>query len=262
MNVFMGLPGDGARLELTYNHGVDSYDLGTGYNHIAITAEDLDGTLARLAEQGIEPEKPPYTRARGRLAAVLRARPGRLPHRAHREQPGAAVVGSGPWTPGPPPSSTSGRTRSGSSSSPRAPAWWKRTDEIYEAVRIGAGARGDRELGEEPIAAGAGDRSRCSRTSAGPRASSTTDIDAVATSAIRDAENARGFLARARASGLPIRVLSPRGGGALRLPRRGELDDAVRRRRARPRRRLHAARPRRRAAGRSSRAPGRSAPCA
>src|ERR1043165_4636831 len=61
INVFMGLPGDGARLELTYNHGVDSYELGTGYNHIAITAPDLDGTLAQLKEQGIDPEKPPYT---------------------------------------------------------------------------------------------------------------------------------------------------------------------------------------------------------
>jgi lactoylglutathione lyase len=61
INVFMGLPGDGARLELTYNFGVDSYDLGTGYNHIAVTVEDMDGALARLAEKGIEPEKPPYT---------------------------------------------------------------------------------------------------------------------------------------------------------------------------------------------------------
>jgi lactoylglutathione lyase len=61
INVFMGLPDDGARLELTYNHGVDSYELGTGYNHIAITTPDLDATLADLAEQGIEPEKPPYT---------------------------------------------------------------------------------------------------------------------------------------------------------------------------------------------------------
>jgi lactoylglutathione lyase len=61
INVFMGLPGDGPRLELTYNHGVDSYELGTGYNHIAITAPDLDVTLGRLAEQGIDPEKPPYT---------------------------------------------------------------------------------------------------------------------------------------------------------------------------------------------------------
>jgi lactoylglutathione lyase len=62
-NVFMNIPGDGdmPRLELTYNHGVDSYELGTAYGHIAITADDLDSTLAQLAGQGIEPEKPPYT---------------------------------------------------------------------------------------------------------------------------------------------------------------------------------------------------------
>jgi lactoylglutathione lyase len=59
-NIFMGLPSDGARLELTYNPGVESYEIGTGYGHIAITAEDLDGTLERLASIGIEPEKPPY----------------------------------------------------------------------------------------------------------------------------------------------------------------------------------------------------------
>ncbi|MBA2566453.1 MAG: VOC family protein [Thermoleophilaceae bacterium] len=65
INVFMGLPGDGARLELTYNHGVDGYELGTGYNHIAMTVDDLDGTLERLSEQGIEPEKPPYRVSEG-----------------------------------------------------------------------------------------------------------------------------------------------------------------------------------------------------
>ncbi|MGH2982420.1 MAG: VOC family protein [Solirubrobacterales bacterium] len=62
INVFMNLPGDGdqPRLELTYNHGVDSYELGTGYNHIAVGVDDLDSLLARLAEGGIEPERPPY----------------------------------------------------------------------------------------------------------------------------------------------------------------------------------------------------------
>ena len=50
------------RLELTYNFGVtEPYEIGTGYGHIAITTTDLDGTLERLAEQGIEPERPPYT---------------------------------------------------------------------------------------------------------------------------------------------------------------------------------------------------------
>jgi lactoylglutathione lyase len=60
INVFMGLPGDDPRLELTYNHGVDSYDLGTGYNHIALAVDGFEETLARLADEGIEPEKPPY----------------------------------------------------------------------------------------------------------------------------------------------------------------------------------------------------------
>jgi lactoylglutathione lyase len=61
INAFMGFPDDGARLELTYNFGVDSYDLGTGYNHIAITVDSFDTVLPALAEKGIEPEKPPYT---------------------------------------------------------------------------------------------------------------------------------------------------------------------------------------------------------
>ena len=61
INIFMGLPGDDDRLELTYNFGIDSYELGTGYGHIALTVDDLDGTLQQLAGQGIEPERPPYT---------------------------------------------------------------------------------------------------------------------------------------------------------------------------------------------------------
>jgi lactoylglutathione lyase len=64
INVFMGLPDDGdvPRLELTYNLGREEpYEIGTGYGHIAITTADLDGMLERLSEQGIEPERPPYS---------------------------------------------------------------------------------------------------------------------------------------------------------------------------------------------------------
>jgi lactoylglutathione lyase len=62
VNYFLGVPGqDQPELELTYNFGVDSYELGTGYGHVALTVEDLDGTLERLAGQGIQPERPPYT---------------------------------------------------------------------------------------------------------------------------------------------------------------------------------------------------------
>ena len=61
VNYFLGVPGQEIpELELTYNFGVDSYELGTGYGHVALTVDDLDATLERLAEQGIEPERPPY----------------------------------------------------------------------------------------------------------------------------------------------------------------------------------------------------------
>jgi lactoylglutathione lyase len=69
----MGYPDDGPRLELTYNFGVDSYELGTGYNHIAVTVPDLDATLEELAAGGIEPEKPPYSiRAGGSRLCFVR----------------------------------------------------------------------------------------------------------------------------------------------------------------------------------------------
>ena len=47
-------------LELTFNHDGRAYELGTGYGHIAIGVDDLDGTLSQLSDQGIEPERPPY----------------------------------------------------------------------------------------------------------------------------------------------------------------------------------------------------------
>jgi lactoylglutathione lyase len=91
VNVFMNQPGDGEmpRLELTYNFGVDHYDLGNGYGHIAITTPDLDDTLAQLAAQGIEPERPPYTiREGGSRLCFVRDPDG---YRIEiLEQPGAA----------------------------------------------------------------------------------------------------------------------------------------------------------------------------
>jgi lactoylglutathione lyase len=60
-NVYLGLPGDGDTLELTVNEDRgEPYDLGDGYGHVALTVEDLDALLERLAAEGIAPEKPPY----------------------------------------------------------------------------------------------------------------------------------------------------------------------------------------------------------
>jgi exopolyphosphatase/guanosine-5'-triphosphate,3'-diphosphate pyrophosphatase len=97
-----------------------------------------------------------------------------------------------------------------------ARGWWQRTDEIYQVVRIGEGMAATGRLGEEPMrralatldvfshfcrAAGLlEDTGEAGRSGA---------VDAVATSAIRDADNAEAFLAQARErTSLPIRVLS------------------------------------------------------
>ena len=60
-NYFFGVPGQDEELELTFNHDGRTYDLGTGYGHVALAVDDLEQTLARLEEQGIEPEREPYT---------------------------------------------------------------------------------------------------------------------------------------------------------------------------------------------------------
>ena len=64
-NYFFGLDGQPDVLELTYNHDGRTYDLGTGYGHIAVGVADLDGTLAELKGQGIEPERAPYQVSEG-----------------------------------------------------------------------------------------------------------------------------------------------------------------------------------------------------
>ena len=59
-NYFFGVPDQAEELELTFNHDGRTYELGTAYGHIALGVDDLDATLARLKEQGIEPEREPY----------------------------------------------------------------------------------------------------------------------------------------------------------------------------------------------------------
>jgi lactoylglutathione lyase len=59
-NYFFGVPGQEEELELTFNHDGRTYELGTGYGHIALAVDDMAATLAALKEQGIEPEREPY----------------------------------------------------------------------------------------------------------------------------------------------------------------------------------------------------------
>jgi exopolyphosphatase/guanosine-5'-triphosphate,3'-diphosphate pyrophosphatase len=85
-----------------------------------------------------------------------------------------------------------------------ADGWWKRTDEIYESVRIGAGLGETGELSEERIQRALAVvevfAHFCAATGIG-----LEDVATLATSAIRDARNRDDFLDRAA---LPVRVLS------------------------------------------------------
>jgi len=88
------------------------------------------------------------------------------------------------------------------------PGWWKRTDEIYEPVRIGEGMGATGELGAEPVARALATVDVFTHFCAAADLHGD-DVVAVATSAIREAGNGPEFVARARAeSGLDIRVIS------------------------------------------------------
>jgi lactoylglutathione lyase len=43
---------DNTVIELTYNWGVEKYDLGEGYGHIALGVDDIYGTCDRIKAQG------------------------------------------------------------------------------------------------------------------------------------------------------------------------------------------------------------------
>jgi lactoylglutathione lyase len=59
-NYFFSMGDSENVLELTFNHDGRTYEMGDAYGHIAVGVDDLDGTLTRLKEQGIEPEREPY----------------------------------------------------------------------------------------------------------------------------------------------------------------------------------------------------------
>jgi lactoylglutathione lyase len=72
-NYFFSIGDQQSVLELTYNHDGRTYELGTAYGHIAIGVDDINETLARLKEHGIEPERPPYqVREGGSFIAFVR----------------------------------------------------------------------------------------------------------------------------------------------------------------------------------------------
>ena len=59
--VFVGY-GDEASdcmIELTYNYGIEKYEMGSAFGHLAIGTDDIYGTCDRLAAEGVKIPRPP-----------------------------------------------------------------------------------------------------------------------------------------------------------------------------------------------------------
>lgn len=52
--VYLALEGDETELELTYNIGHEAYDIGNGYGHVAVYAEDLEAEHERMKKAGFD----------------------------------------------------------------------------------------------------------------------------------------------------------------------------------------------------------------
>jgi lactoylglutathione lyase len=91
-NYFFSLGASKSVLELTYNHDGRTYDIGTGYGHIALAVDDLRASLDKLKEQGIEAEREPYrVREGGSLICFVQDPDG---YRLELiEKPGAGATG-------------------------------------------------------------------------------------------------------------------------------------------------------------------------
>ena len=57
--IFLGVPGDDAEVELTYNWEESGYQAGRNFGHLAFVVDDIYATCGRLANQGVTINRPP-----------------------------------------------------------------------------------------------------------------------------------------------------------------------------------------------------------
>lgn len=56
---FLGYDDGGTELELTYNYGVDKYEIGTGFGHLAIGLPDIYGACEKMRAAGAKITREP-----------------------------------------------------------------------------------------------------------------------------------------------------------------------------------------------------------
>jgi len=67
---FLAAPNTDHRIELTWWRDKKDYLEGDQLDHIAFGVEDLDQTIRRMREQGVEVAKEPYTLGSSRIALI------------------------------------------------------------------------------------------------------------------------------------------------------------------------------------------------
>ncbi len=102
--IFMGVPGDEAEVELTYNwppeDGVpETYDGGRNFGHLAYRVDDIYALCARLSDAGVTINRPPrdghmaFVRSPDGISVELLQKGERLAPR----EPWASMPNSGAW---------------------------------------------------------------------------------------------------------------------------------------------------------------------
>jgi lactoylglutathione lyase len=89
--IFLGVPGDDAEVELTWNWDERGYSGGRNFGHLAYQVDDIYGTCRRLMDAGVIINRPPRD---GRMAFV------RTPDQISVEllQKGSALEPAEPWS--------------------------------------------------------------------------------------------------------------------------------------------------------------------
>ncbi|MFP5329409.1 MAG: VOC family protein [Alphaproteobacteria bacterium] len=88
--IFLGVPGDGAEVELTHNWDESGYSGGRNFGHLAFLVDDIYESCRRLMDGGVTINRPPRD---GRMAFV------RSPDNISIEllQAGEALAPAEPW---------------------------------------------------------------------------------------------------------------------------------------------------------------------
>ena len=97
--IFLGVPGDDAEVELTYNWEESGYQAGRNFGHLAFAVDDIYATCGRLANQGVTINRPPrdghmaFVRSPDNISVELLQKGKALPP----TEPWASMPNTGSW---------------------------------------------------------------------------------------------------------------------------------------------------------------------